>query len=58
MLTRVPAVIDELAQGNPEALTAIAMSQIQFRWCRQSGHPRRQLRAGGRRDLPRAIRAR
>ena len=30
MLTRVPAVIDELAQGNPEALTAIAMYKVQL----------------------------
>jgi pimeloyl-ACP methyl ester carboxylesterase len=30
MLTRVPAVIDELAQGNPKALTAIAMYKVQL----------------------------
>ena len=29
-LTRVPAVLDELAQGSPKALAAIAMYQIQF----------------------------
>ena len=29
-LTRVPAVIDELAHGNPEALAAIAMYRVQL----------------------------
>jgi pimeloyl-ACP methyl ester carboxylesterase len=38
-LARVPAVIDELAQGNPEALTAIAMYKVQLSVVPAPGSP-------------------
>jgi hypothetical protein len=38
-LTRIPALLDELAQGNPEALAAIAMYKVQLSVVPAPGSP-------------------
>jgi pimeloyl-ACP methyl ester carboxylesterase len=55
-LTRVPAVLDQLAHGSPEALAAIAMYRIQLAPPPSPGTAATsyELRAGVRRYLPRA----